>query len=221
MYVSDGASTSQFSLSRLIANVDTECKAFVMCELWHAIKHKRRHVTDVILLPIVSIKRGPRARFIPLVPIVMVRRAPCFRLMPLLVIRCAVALSRCRLRTYQGCDFKIAAIVLVFNNKLVFNHRGGSVSKDVYVVALVKGEERFIFLFNEQRKGELLRTLGKYASNTEINFSWYDAAVLSQKARNATKQPPATVDFPKLNTQQPGHNGFSEFEDFLGEEPIW
>ena len=94
-------------------------------------------------------------------------------------------------------------------------------SKDVNVVALVKGEERYIFLFNDQRKGELLRTLGKYASNSELNFSWYDAAVLSQKVRRATKQPPAPVDFPKLNYPNPGRDEFTGFEDFHGEEPIW
>ena len=93
-------------------------------------------------------------------------------------------------------------------------------SKDVNVVALVKGEERYIFLFNDQRKGELLRTLGKYASNSELNFSWYDAAVLSQKVRKATQQPPAPVDFPKLDYPSAGRNDFTEFEGF-GEEPIW
>jgi len=61
------------------------------------------------------------------------------------------------------------------------------VSKDINVVALVKGEERYIFLFNDSQKGETLRTLGKYASNPELSFSWYDAAVLSQKVRSAVR----------------------------------
>lgn len=94
-------------------------------------------------------------------------------------------------------------------------------SKDVNVVALVKGEERYIFLFNDQRKGELLRTLGKYASNSELEFSWYDAAVLSQKVRKATQQPPAEAPFPKLDYPHAGRGQMNEFEDFLGEEPTW
>lgn len=61
---------------------------------------------------------------------------------------------------------------------------GGNVSKDINVVALVKGEERYIFLFNDGQKSETLRTLGKYASDSKLSFSWYDAAVLSQKVRN-------------------------------------
>ena len=64
---------------------------------------------------------------------------------------------------------------------------GFQVSKDINVVALVKGEERYIFLFNDQQKSQTLRTLGRYASNPELSFSWYDAAVLSQKVRNAAR----------------------------------
>lgn len=64
---------------------------------------------------------------------------------------------------------------------------GANVSKDINVVALVKGEERYIFLFNDAKKGETLRTLGRYASNSRLSFSWYDAAVLSQKVRNIEK----------------------------------
>jgi hypothetical protein len=58
------------------------------------------------------------------------------------------------------------------------------VTQDINVLALVKGEERYIFLFNDANRSETLRTLGRYASNPELSFSWYDAAVLSQKIRN-------------------------------------
>ncbi len=64
-------------------------------------------------------------------------------------------------------------------------------SKDINVIALVKGEERYIFLFNDSQKSETLRTLGRYASDPALSFSWYDAAVLSQKVRNATKPAPS------------------------------
>lgn len=57
------------------------------------------------------------------------------------------------------------------------------VSQDINVLALVKGEERYIFLFDDNRRTEALRTLGKFASNPELSFSWYDAAVLSQRIR--------------------------------------
>ncbi len=47
----------------------------------------------------------------------------------------------------------------------------------------MKGEERYVFLFDDAHKAEVLRTLGRFASNPELSFTWYDAAVLSQKVR--------------------------------------
>ena len=60
---------------------------------------------------------------------------------------------------------------------------GTEVSEDINVVALVKGEERYVFLFDDENRARTLRTLGRYASDPELSFSWYDAAVLSQKIR--------------------------------------
>ena len=56
-------------------------------------------------------------------------------------------------------------------------------SQDINVLALVKGSERYVFLYDDTRRAETLRTLGRYASNPELSFTWYDAAVLSQKIR--------------------------------------
>jgi hypothetical protein len=60
-----------------------------------------------------------------------------------------------------------------------------TVSQDINVLALVKGSERYIFLYDDASRAEALRTLGKYASNPELSFTWYDAAVLSQKIRQS------------------------------------
>lgn len=54
---------------------------------------------------------------------------------------------------------------------------------ETHVLALVKGQERYIFLYDASTKCEALRTLGRWASNKELSFSWLDAAVLSQKIR--------------------------------------
>ncbi len=72
-------------------------------------------------------------------------------------------------------------------------------SQDINVLALVKGEERYVFLFDDDNRSEALRTLGRYASNPELSFSWYDAAVLSQKIRQVTaevEQPEARFTLP-------------------------
>ena len=56
-------------------------------------------------------------------------------------------------------------------------------SQDINVLALVKGSERYVFLYDDSSRAETLRVLGRYASNPELSFTWYDAAVLSQKIR--------------------------------------
>ena len=59
-------------------------------------------------------------------------------------------------------------------------------SQDINVLALVKGSERYVFLYDDESRAETLRVLGRFASNPELSFTWYDAAVLSQKIRQET-----------------------------------
>jgi hypothetical protein len=62
------------------------------------------------------------------------------------------------------------------------------VSDDINVLALVKGNERYIFLYEDSQQSEALRTLGRFASNSELSFSWYDAAVLAKKIRTEARR---------------------------------
>ena len=55
--------------------------------------------------------------------------------------------------------------------------------EEVNVLALVKDGQRYVFLYDDISHDELLRTLGRYAEDPELNFSWYDMAALSQKVR--------------------------------------
>ena len=57
--------------------------------------------------------------------------------------------------------------------------------REINVLALVKGEERFIFLFDDKNRDETLRQLARFAANPELDFTWYDAAMLSRKIRDA------------------------------------
>jgi hypothetical protein len=65
------------------------------------------------------------------------------------------------------------------------------VNQDINVLALVKGAERYVFLYDDTSRAETLRMLGRYASNPELSFTWYDAAVLSQKIRQESRRAPA------------------------------
>ena len=44
---------------------------------------------------------------------------------------------------------------------------------DINVLALIKGKERYIFLYDDSQRAEALRMLGRHASNPELSFSWY------------------------------------------------
>jgi hypothetical protein len=63
-----------------------------------------------------------------------------------------------------------------------------AVNQDINVLALVKGMERYVFLYDDASRAETLRVLGRYASNPELSFTWYDAAVLSQKIRQESRK---------------------------------
>ena len=56
-------------------------------------------------------------------------------------------------------------------------------NNEVNVLALVKGDERYVFIFDDDNRTETLRQIGRYAANPDLSFTWYDAAVMSQKIR--------------------------------------
>ena len=65
-------------------------------------------------------------------------------------------------------------------------------SRDIKVIALVKGGERYVFLYDDDSRAEAISVLGKFAANPELSFSWYDAAVLGDKVRlNSPRSPRA------------------------------
>ncbi len=68
-------------------------------------------------------------------------------------------------------------------------------NQDINVLALVKGAERYVFLYDDSSRAETLRVLGRYASNPELSFTWYDAAVLSQKIRQESRKATAVRRF--------------------------
>jgi len=62
-------------------------------------------------------------------------------------------------------------------------------SQDINVLGLVKGTECYVFLYPDARRRDALCTLGRFASDPDLSFTWYDAAVLSQKIREQRQRP--------------------------------
>jgi hypothetical protein len=51
------------------------------------------------------------------------------------------------------------------------------------LTALVKDGERYVFVWDDASADELLRQFGRLAADETLSFTWYDAAVLSQRVR--------------------------------------
>jgi hypothetical protein len=59
-------------------------------------------------------------------------------------------------------------------------------ARDINVIALVKGGERYVFLYDDDSRDQALEALARHAANPDLSFSWYDASVLGQKVRQNT-----------------------------------
>jgi hypothetical protein len=60
------------------------------------------------------------------------------------------------------------------------------VRRELNVLALVKGNERYVYVYDEQSRDSLLDFFRGQAANPELSLNWFDAAVLTQKAHEQT-----------------------------------
>ena len=51
------------------------------------------------------------------------------------------------------------------------------------ILALIKGNERYVFIYDDDSREPLLHAFQADAADPELSFSRYDAAVLTEKAR--------------------------------------
>ena len=54
------------------------------------------------------------------------------------------------------------------------------------VLALVKGQEHYIYVYDDDSRQPLIDCLRDQAADPNLTFNWFDAAVLTQKAREQT-----------------------------------
>ena len=60
--------------------------------------------------------------------------------------------------------------------------------REMNVMAMAKGGERYVFLYDDQSYDALIRVFGKFAQSPELNFSVADAALLGRKVRESAAQ---------------------------------
>jgi len=72
------------------------------------------------------------------------------------------------------------------------------VGREFNVLALLKGEERYIYVYDDDSRSPLLEAFRAQAADPELSLNWFDVAVLTQKAREqaaATASPEVSRRF--------------------------
>jgi hypothetical protein len=69
------------------------------------------------------------------------------------------------------------------------------VRREFNVLALIKGNERYVFVYDDSSREPLLEAFRAQAADPSLSLNWYDAAVLTQKAHEqAAIAPTATSE---------------------------
>ena len=58
-----------------------------------------------------------------------------------------------------------------------------SLATEFNVLALIKGEERFVFVYDDVSRACLIDTIRDLAADPNLSLTWFDALVLTKKAR--------------------------------------
>lgn len=64
--------------------------------------------------------------------------------------------------------------------------KGGILSSmgiKINILGITKGQEQYVFLSDDESTAALLKVFNEFAGDSELSFSWYDAAFLSQEVR--------------------------------------
>ena len=60
--------------------------------------------------------------------------------------------------------------------------------REFNILALVKGAERYVFVYDDDSREALIDSLRDYAADPGLSFSWFDAAVMTEKAREQARE---------------------------------
>lgn len=61
---------------------------------------------------------------------------------------------------------------------------------ELNVLALVKGCERYVFVFDDESRTKLIDSFRDLAANPHLSLTWFDALVLTKKAREQEETEP-------------------------------
>lgn len=62
--------------------------------------------------------------------------------------------------------------------------------REFNVLALIKGNERYVYVYDDESGAALLDVFRAQAADPALSLNWFDAAVLTQKAREQAATTP-------------------------------
>jgi hypothetical protein len=62
-------------------------------------------------------------------------------------------------------------------------------TRELNVLALFKGGERFIFVYDDDSRESLIDEIRHKAADPSVSINWFDAAVLTERVRNQEHEP--------------------------------
>lgn len=71
---------------------------------------------------------------------------------------------------------------------MAYHRGGGPVRREFNVLALIKGEERYVFVYDDESRQSLIDAFRDQAADPRLSFTWFDAAVLTDKAREQARE---------------------------------
>jgi len=57
------------------------------------------------------------------------------------------------------------------------------VPHELSVLALIRGRERYVYVYDDASREDLVEAIRAQAADPTVSLSWYDAAVLADRAR--------------------------------------
>jgi hypothetical protein len=68
------------------------------------------------------------------------------------------------------------------------NLRGPAVRQEFNVLALFKGAEVYVYLYDDASRTALIDAFRNQAADPAVNFTWFDVAVMTEKAREQARE---------------------------------
>ena len=63
---------------------------------------------------------------------------------------------------------------------------------ELSILALLKGKERYVYFYDDSSRDSLIDSIRDHAADPVLSLTWFDAAVLCERARQQVPESPPT-----------------------------